>query len=129
MVDSMLQPLQIQIVHNLVDPVAVCLSEGFKHNYVPSNVYKMIQRGIQVMKNIKHINGIYVGGRPTSSRYIGYLFKCLCHSTDDLREKEEKIFLGYVLLVLKWSFQSSLFPMLEFRSHHKVNFEILSLCL
>lgn len=54
MADSMLQPLHIQIAHNLVDPVAVYLSEGFKHNYVPSNVYNMNQRGIQMMKKIKH---------------------------------------------------------------------------
>lgn len=54
MVDSMLQPLQIPIVYNLVDPVALYLSEGFKRNYVPSNVYNMTKREIQVRKN-KHI--------------------------------------------------------------------------
>lgn len=44
----------MEIVYNLIGPVAMYLSEGFKNNYVPSNVYNMTKRGIQVMKN-KHI--------------------------------------------------------------------------
>lgn len=54
-IDLMLQPLQIQIVYNLVVPFAMCLYESFESNAlnVPSNVYIITKCGIEVRKN-KH---------------------------------------------------------------------------
>lgn len=70
LVDLMLQPLQIQIVYNLVGPVALYLYELFENNalYVPSHVYNMIKCGIKVMKTEHSLvfptYGIYFGGPP-----------------------------------------------------------------
>lgn len=96
------------------------LYEGFESNclYVPSNVYKVTKRGIQVMKN-KHILVFLTWNLfwwTTKIDKFVCLFKCLRGAAIQRADYLKGMHLCAVAFV-KWAFLC--FHMFEFRGHHK----------